>query len=380
MAENKPGSILKPVALVVGRDLFDCLRQLDKVGARQYLVHSLLSSYGLTKELLLLKPAPLPREHLARFHSNQYLEFLSKAEEGSEEEIEEFGLSFDCPPLSSNMLPWASLVGGGSVSAASSLVRGQCKVSINWAGGWHHAHRDKAAGFCYVNDIVLAIHTLQRAFKRILYIDLDCHHGDGVEEAFSSTDKVLTFSIHKYEPGYFPGTGSLTDSGSGLGRGYSFNLPLQEGVTDSMYLQAFTQLFQPMFSKYQPQCIVVQCGADCLMGDPMGGFNLTTESIKNCIEEVLTTNVPLLLLGGGGYVPANAARLWTVLTSTSLQKYNPHYLDPDIPDEDPFFSKYGPDFQLTLSPGCCRNKNDPVKVNEMTDHLKERIGNLKLMN
>merc|ERR1712098_545806 len=114
------------------------------------------------------------------------------------------------------------------------------------------------------------------------------------------------------------------------------------------------------------------------MGDPMGGFNLTTESIKNCIEEVLTTNVPLLLLGGGGYVPANAARLWTQLTALVVGRMRGQagevlQLDDDIPDEDTFFSKYGPDFQLSITPGCFKNRNDPARVKEMVNFLRDKV-------
>ena len=106
------------------------------------------------------------------------------------------------------------------MTGADLLVGRRVRVALNWAGGWHHARRDSASGFCYVNDIVLAIHRLQAAFKRVMYVDLDVHHGDGVEDAFSSTDKVMTLSIHKMETGFFPGTGACTDTGYGKGRFY----------------------------------------------------------------------------------------------------------------------------------------------------------------
>lgn len=108
----------------------------------------------------------------------------------------------------------------GSLTAADLLLEGRVRVAINWSGGWHHAKRDSAAGFCYINDIVLAIHRLQRRFKRIMYVDLDVHHGDGVEDAFSSTDRVLTFSVHQLETGFFPGTGDLKENGFGRGKYY----------------------------------------------------------------------------------------------------------------------------------------------------------------
>merc|ERR1712183_196353 len=102
-----------------------------------------------------------------------------------------------------------------------------------------------------------------------------------------ATDKVVTFSIHKYEPGYFPGTGALTDTGTGRGRHHSINIPLQEGVTDQMYRHVFCSLFPSIISSFMPDCIVLQCGADCLTGDTMGGFNLTPDSITACVDDVL---------------------------------------------------------------------------------------------
>ena len=124
---------------------------------------------------------------------------------------------YDCPVLD-RMDELATTLAAGSLTASDLLMERRVRVAINWSGGWHHAKRDTAAGFCYVNDVVLAIHRLQRVFTKVMYVDLDVHHGDGVEDAFSSTDKVLTFSIHKMEPGFFPGTGALGDVGYGRGR------------------------------------------------------------------------------------------------------------------------------------------------------------------
>ena len=141
-----------------------------------------------------------------------YLFYINKDEE-------EFGLGYDCPVLE-NMDNFVQTLAAGSLTAADLLLEGRVRVAINWSGGWHHAKRDSAAGFCYINDIVLAIHRLQRGFKRIMYVDLDVHHGDGVEDAFSSTDRVLTFSVHQLETGFFPGTGDLTENGFGRGKYY----------------------------------------------------------------------------------------------------------------------------------------------------------------
>ena len=126
-------------------------------------------------------------------------------------------------------------------AAAKRITSGAADIAINWAGGLHHAKKAEASGFCYVNDIVLGILELLRVYPRVLYIDIDCHHGDGVEEAFYSTNRVLTCSFHK-DGAYFPGTGQLKDRGSGAGFGYAVNVPLKDGLSD----QAFHTVFNPV--------------------------------------------------------------------------------------------------------------------------------------
>ena len=125
--------------------------------------------------------------------------------------------------------------------AAERIASGAADITINWAGGLHHAKKREASGFCYINDINLAILELLRTFPRVLYIDIDCHHGDGVEEAFYTTDRVMTCSFHKFGE-YFPGTGTQEDRGRAKGKGYAVNVPLKDGITD----EAFKSVFDPV--------------------------------------------------------------------------------------------------------------------------------------
>ena len=357
------------VVMVVSRDLAARIALIDRVGDRPYLVQSLIHSYGLLGpgRVRAVPLTPASVQDLLVFHSKDYIEFLASPVEGEEEQ---YGLGYDCPLLP-DLQQWARVVAGGSLTAASHLNRG-ARVAINWCGGWHHAQRDSAAGFCYVNDVVLAIHRLQDRFKRVLYIDLDVHHGDGVEAAFSCTDRVATLSLHKYEPGFFPGSGGAEDTGHGRGRGYSVNVPLAEGLTDAMFVPIFSSVFQPLREVFLPDVVVVQCGADCLAQDPMGGFSLTPRSVTAAVLEVQRTGLPLLLLGGGGYHPENAARLWTGLTAA----VSGQELETDIPDEDAYFLRYGPDFSLELGPGCRRNRNTEEGVKELVAETRARIRGL----
>lgn len=164
-----------------------------------------------------------------------------------------------------------------------------------------------------VSDIVLGIIELLRFKKRVLYIDIDVHHGDGVEEAFYTTDRVMTVSFHKYGE-YFPGTGELRDIGVGQGKNYAVNFPLRDGIDDTTYKSIFEPVIQSVMDYYQPEAIVLQCGGDSLSGDRLGCFNLSMRGHANCVAFVKSFGMPTLVLGGGGYTMRNVARTWAYET------------------------------------------------------------------
>ena len=179
--------------------------------SRNQMVHHLIEASSLLKHMTIIKPAPAKFEDLAMFHNKDFLQFLYKEEDNSDnEEMEEFGLGYDCP-LKPKIFEYCANIAGGSITAANALNSKKFNIAIHWLGGWHHAKKSKASGFCYVNDCVLAILALTKTFKKILYIDVDLHHGDGVQEAFSATNRILTFSIHNFHSGFFPGTGAVDD-------------------------------------------------------------------------------------------------------------------------------------------------------------------------
>lgn len=140
------------------------------------------------------------------------------------------------------MLTFTQIYSGGSIDGARLINTNQADIAINWGGGLHHAKKIEASGFCYINDIVLGALELLKYHNRVLYIDIDVHHGDGVEEAFYLTNRVMTLSFHRFGD-FFPGTGSITDIGEDDGKHYAMNVPLKKGIDDDNYLNVFKTVF-----------------------------------------------------------------------------------------------------------------------------------------
>ena len=182
----------------------------------------------------------------------------------------------------------------------------------------------------------------------MLYIDIDVHHGDGVEQAFWSTDRVMTVSFHKYDKEvYFPGTGPLDSTGptnpANPGRNHSLNVPLHDGVEDEQYIKLFKDVIGPAIETYRPTAVVLQCGADSLGGDRLGCFNLNIKAHGACVAFVKSFQLPLLILGGGGYTARNVARLWAYETSIAIGVED---IDPALPAHMPFLDHFSPDKTL----------------------------------
>ncbi|XP_023653366.2 histone deacetylase 8 isoform X1 [Paramormyrops kingsleyae] len=361
----------RSVAYVYSPQYIETCDSLSKVPNRANMVHCLIEAYGLLKDMRVVKPRVASMEDMAVFHTDSYLEHLHKiSEDGDNDDPQsiDFGLGYDCPVVE-GIFDYAAAVGGATLTAAECLLDGKDNVAINWAGGWHHAKKDEASGFCYVNDAVLGILKLREKYDRVLYIDVDLHHGDGVEDAFSFTSKVMTVSLHKFSPGFFPGTGGLHDTGLGKGRWHAVNVPLEDGIGDDRYFQLFTSVLQEVHASFNPEAVVMQLGADTIAGDPMCSFNMTPVGVGHCLDYVLTWELPTLLLGGGGYNLANTARCWTYLTGVILGRS----LASEIPDHE-FFTEYGPDYSLEISPSCRPDRNETQQLDRVISTIK---GNLK---
>lgn len=265
---------------------------------------------------------------------------------------------------------YCQIAAGGSLAGAARLNSGENSTVINWAGGLHHAKRAEASGFCYINDCVLAILELLKVHARVLYVDIDIHHGDGVEEAFYTTDRVMTVSFHKYGD-YFPGTGDVSDRGTSRGKNYSVNFPLKDGIDDESYRYIFMPVMQKVMEWYQPGAVVLQCGADSLSGDRLGCFNLSLRGHAQCVDFFGQYDVPLLMLGGGGYTIRNVARCWAYETS--------RVLNADITDELPFndnYEFYGPEFRLHIATSNMENHNTRSALDKTKVRILEQLRQL----
>ncbi|RUP48340.1 histone deacetylase RpdA [Jimgerdemannia flammicorona] len=333
--------------------------------------HGLVMNYGLYKKMEIYRAKPANKWEMTQFHTDEYIDFLSRVTPENMElfakEQAKFNVGDDCPVFE-GLFEYCGLSAGGSMEGAARLNRGLCDIAINWAGGLHHAKKSEASGFCYVNDIVLGILELLRYYPRVLYIDIDIHHGDGVEEAFYTTDRVMTVSFHKYGE-YFPGTGELRDVGVGKGKYYSVNFPLRDGIDDESYKSVFEPVIEKVVEWYRPSAVVLQCGADSLSGDKLGCFNLSMKGHANCVSFVKKFNLPTLVLGGGGYTMRNVSRAWAYETGVVVGQD----IGPDMPYND-YYEYFGPDYKLDVRPSNMENMNSSEYLEKIKIQVFENLG------
>ncbi|KAG6368851.1 hypothetical protein INS49_003067 [Diaporthe citri] len=334
------------------------------------LAHSLVMNYNVYKYLEVYRAKPAVVNEMTQFHTDEYIDFLRRVTPDNMDsymrEQTKYNVGDDCPVFD-GLFEFCGISAGGSMEGAARLNRQKCDIAINWAGGLHHAKKSEASGFCYVNDIVLAILELLRYKKRVLYIDIDVHHGDGVEEAFYTTDRVMTCSFHKYGE-YFPGTGELRDVGIGVGKNYAVNFPLRDGITDDTYKTIFQPVIQAVMDYYQPEAVVLQCGGDSLSGDRLGCFNLSMRGHANCVNFVRSFNLPTLVLGGGGYTMRNVARTWAYETGRLVGVE----MDPVLPYNE-YYEYYGPDYELNVRPSNMENANSTEYLEKIKNAVIENL-------
>lgn len=338
------------------------------------MTHALLAHYGLLQDMHVLKPIPARDKDLCRFHADDYVSFLRgitpETQQDQARQLKRFNVGEDCPVFD-GLYSFCQTYAGGSVGGAVKLNHGNCDIAINWAGGLHHAKKCEASGFCYVNDIVLAILELLKVHERVLYVDIDIHHGDGVEEAFYTTDRVMTVSFHKFGD-YFPGTGDVRDIGHASGKYYSLNVPLDDGIDDESYQSLFKPIMGKVMEVFRPGAVILQCGADSLSGDRLGCFNLSIKGHAECVRYMRSFNVPLLLLGGGGYTIRNVARCWCYETGVALGTE----LEDKMPQHE-YYEYFGPDYTLHVAPSNMENKNSRQILDDIKAKLLDNLSKLQ---
>ena len=300
---------------------------------------------------------------MTRFHTDEYIDCLARVSPETFDDITGHGqrvlIGEDCPAFE-GLFEFCSISAGGSLSAARRLIDAKADIAVNWAGGLHHAKKREASGFCYINDIVLAILELLRYHSRVLYIDIDVHHGDGVEEAFYTTDRVMTASFHKFGD-FFPGTGAEGDKGKGRGKGYAVNYPLKDGIDDDSYRSVFRPVLQHIMDWYRPGAVVLQCGADSLASDKLGSFNLSMSGHAQCVAFMRTFNVPMIIVGGGGYTIRNVARTWAFETGLACGVE----MGRDLPFNE-YLEYFGPEFKLDVPSNNMDNANSREYLEKTT--------------
>jgi acetoin utilization protein AcuC len=281
---------------------------------RLALTWRLMEAYGLTSgpKLKVLTPEPASVDAITRFHSGEYIEILRAVSAGDRvPQAARYGLGAGDNPIFPGLWEAAALAAGGSVRASQLVLDHEVTRVFHFAGGLHHAMPERASGFCYVNDAVLAIMELRRRDWKVAYVDIDAHHGDGVQFAFYSDPRVLTISSHERGDRLFPGTGFVEEMGEGEGRGFSVNLPLQPCTDDAVYEPAFEAVVPPLLRAYEPDVVVLQLGIDSHRTDPLTHLAWTVQGFTRIVSRLLSLSPRVVALGGGGYDLPNVARAWT---------------------------------------------------------------------
>ena len=289
---------------------------------RLRLTRDLVSAYGLLGDGAgeLLVPDPAPDAAVERVHTPEYLAVLRELSADPTRASPAHGLGTIDNPVFSGMYEASMLHAGGTLRACDEVASGRRTRAFNVGGGFHHAMPGMASGFCLLNDLAVGMTSLleDHRVKRILYVDVDAHHADGVQAIFYRDPRVLTISLHEDGHYLFPGTGFVEEAGEGEGRGYTVNVPLPPYTRDISYLYAVQEVVPPLARAFRPDLLVTQLGADAHYLDPLTHLLLTTETYEAAghLLDELSREVcggRWIAAGGGGYDVTAVPRVWTIL-------------------------------------------------------------------
>jgi len=287
---------------------------------RLKLTYELMQATGLLKspKVRVVEPRLASHEELRLFHDQDYLDLVKGADKTGTGFLD----NGDTPAFK-GCYQASALATGASLRAVELVMSGEVTYAMNISGGLHHAHPGRASGFCIFNDPAVSIAYLKKKFglKRILYLDVDAHHGDGVMYGFYSDGGVLDIDFHEDGHHLFPGTGFTDEIGEGTGTGYKINVPLPPFTDDEPFLSSFRAIVPNAVRNYKPEVLLLQCGADGHANDLLAHLQLTTRSYVEVVKVVreLAQEVAdgrLVVFGGGGYNLANVARTWTLVAAS----------------------------------------------------------------
>ena len=284
-------------------------------------VHDTLAKLGAFSRdgAKVLAPRAATREEIERVHSPEYVEAVMQASREPDLDYTRWGLeTYGDTPAFEGMHEVSLLTTGGSLAAMEEVLAGRVRVAVNYSGGLHHAMRRRASGFCIYNDPAIVCGILADRGMKVAYVDIDAHHGDGVQAAFYETDQVLTISLHQYgfvpEMGrmFFPGTGAAEERGRGKGAGYSINVALPMYTDDAAYIRAFDAVVPPLVDRFRPDVLVTQQGIDPHFTDPLTHLMLSTRAREHVVRWFAESPYTWVAMGGGGYELDAVRRTWSL--------------------------------------------------------------------
>ena len=296
------------------------------------------------------------REDILSVHNEAFVAMVEALDHGeTRADAERFGLGTPDNPIFTGMDLAARWLVGGTLHGARLLMEGTETRVLQLGGGLHHAQKDRAAGFCLYNDLAVAIRAFVNHGWRVAYLDIDLHHGDGVQNLFYDDEKVLTISLHETGHYLYPGTGHIQELGTGPARGLSVNVPLEPFTEAESYLEAFESVVPRALEEFSPHVLVVQAGADAHFADPLGDLALTTQTFETLYRRILEladaqTKGRVLFTLGGGYDAQVVARVWSILYLTLM--------GAPIPEDLP--AEWVERWRTLLGPEVGRTLHDPV--------------------
>jgi acetoin utilization protein AcuC len=321
--------------------------------------YELCRRYGVMDRAWMktIAPKPIHPGLLSLFHDEEYLNLLREASIGKVTlDMLAHGIGSEDNPILPGIYEWSLMTAGATYMGMRFIVERKADVAFNPLGGFHHARRDYAEGFCYVNDVAIAIADAMKRGLKVAFIDIDAHHCNGVQDAFYEENQALVVSLHETGETLYPGTGRVDEIGVGKGVGYNINIPLAEGTDDEVYVYAFQEVVPPIIRAFQPDFVVAEIGADALRSDPLTDLMLTNNAYQDVVKAIKGLSQRLLALGGGGYDIYRTARCWTLAWSI-LNEVEP---------EDEFAGivggmMFGPEMEVSSLYDVPRPTTGPVK-------------------